>query len=418
MQEIRYAIIGYGGRGNLFGGLLRSPEIFGRVVAVAEPDPVKRERAAKEWHLPPEAVFESADALFARPRLADAVINTTMDQMHTAVALQAMAKGYHQLLEKPMATTLADCQAIERAQQRSKTVVAVCHSLRYHLVYANMKKMIDAGVVGQVMHFDHIEGVGDVHYTSSYVRGNWARRADSSFMLMTKSCHDLDLFNYLFSAECQRVASFGCLSYFTGQNKPEGASAYCLNGCPAQDRCPYHCSKIYLQDPFWRDYIFPGHSDEEVIASLRSGPFGKCVFQADNDVVDHQVVTLEYQDGLMGTFTMTAFHPGGRFTRIHGAEGLLEADLDGLTIKHTDFVSGNVSTIKVPTVPGGHGGGDYLVIKDLSHAIRQGVPEAVLTTTQQSLASHALVFAAEQARLEKRIIEIDEFLREHDASEE
>jgi len=411
MQKITYAIIGYGGRGDLFAGLLRSPEVFGQVVAVAEPDSVKRNRAAQDWNLPPEKLFNSAAELFAQPKLADAVINTTMDQMHAEVAIQAMKMGYHQLLEKPMATTLADCLAIERAQQATRTIVAVCHSLRYHLVYANIKKMIDTDAVGQVINFDHIEGVGDVHYTSSYVRGNWARSSTSSFMLMTKSCHDLDLFNYVLSAKCQRVASFGSLSYFTGKNTPAGAPVHCLAGCPEQDRCPYHCGKIYLQDQFWRNYIFPNHSDEEVVASLRTGPYGKCVFQADNDVVDHQVVALEYENAITGTFTMTAFHSGGRFTRIHGTKGMIEADLDGLTIKHTDFVSGNINDIRVPTVPGGHGGGDYLVINDLNKAIRQGSPEDVLTTVQQSLASHAVVFAAEQARRESRVIEMSEFYK-------
>jgi len=407
MQELTFAILGYGGRGSTFAQLLKEPQFGGRVVAVAEPDTDRRAAAARLWGLPEERLFHSAEELLSQPRLADALINTTMDQLHAETAIPAMQKGYHLLLEKPMAVTWEDCAAIERTQRETGVVVTVVHSLRYHLLYAALKRMIAAGRIGEVVSFDQLEGVGDVHYSSSYVRGNWANEGRSSFMLMTKSCHDIDLFSYLVGRDCKRVASFGSLTYFTRAHAPAGAPPFCLDGCPAESECPYHCAKIYLESTFWR-FVFPRKDDESVVEYLRSGRYGKCVFQTDNNVVDHQVVALEYDGGVTGTFTMTAFHPGGRLIRVHGTKGFIQGDLDGRVLTHYDFITGDKITTEIRPASGSHGGGDGLVLQSFVQAVRQGDPQAVLTTAQESLASHRIVFAAERARLEGRVVSLDE----------
>ncbi len=405
MQELTFAILGYGGRGRTFSELLTAPQYFGRVVAVAEPHPDRQAEAARLWNLPPDRVFNTAADLLAQPRLADVLINTTMDRLHAETAVPAMRLGYHLLQEKPMAVTLQDCQAIERTQRETGVVVCVVHSLRYHRLYAAVKKMIASGLIGEVMSFDQLEGVGDVHFTSSFIRGNWGNSTRSTFMLMSKSCHDVDLFSYLVARPCKRVSSFGSLAYFTRANAPQGAPERCLDGCPAAAICPYHCAKVYLDIPDWR-FVFAKRDDASVLQDLRAGPYGKCVYQTDNDVVDHQVVAFEYEGGLTGTFSVTAFHPGGRFLRVHGTKGFIQAELDSLDIVHYDFISRNINRVKVSAGNGSHGGGDALVLQSLMDAVRQGDPQAVLTTAQESLASHRVVFAAEQARLEGRVVEL------------
>ncbi len=405
MKEVTYAILGYGGRGKTFAGiLLKSPQLFGRVVAVAEPDPDKRAAAASDCGLSPAMVFACASDLLAEPRLADAIINTTMDSLHLETSIPAMKKGYHLLLEKPMAVTIGACEDIEETQRKTGVVVGVCHSLRYHDLYANIKKMIAAGVIGEVISLDQVEGIGNIHYSHSYVRGNWSRVDKSTFILMAKSCHDIDLFSYLVGKKCKRVSSFGSLTYFTEKNKPDGAPSRCLDGCTA--KCPYHSSKVYLADDTWR-YVFPRQDDASVVEYLRTGPYGRCVFQSDNDVVDHQVVNLEYEGGLTATFTMIAFHPGGRFIRLHGTKGFIEGSVEDRIIVHTDFITGNVNKVQLAPPSGeGHGGGDYLVMKSMTEAIREEDPNAVITTAQESLVSHRIVFAAERSRIEKKVIEM------------
>lgn len=410
-KRLEFAVIGCGGRGRGFAEMLKLPEYNSQVVAIAEPDQRKREIIAKLWDLSPECCFETAEAFFAQPKMADAVINTTQDQMHLATALLAVGRGYPMLLEKPMAVMLEDCRSITESAEKANLLVMVCHSLRYHSVYYTLRKLILSGRIGEVVSFDHIEGVGNIHQSFSYVRGAWGNESRSTFMLMAKCCHDIDLFQYLFERRCERVSSFGQLTYFRQENAPEGAPKYCLDGCPAERECPYHVCKVYTYQP-WRNIAFASYDDEEMMELLRTHPHGRCVFRCDNDVVDHQVASLEYEGGLTGTFTMTAFHPGGRFTRIHGTKGFIEASMYGEeNIKITDFVTGNHEIINIPLREGdGHGGGDFLVMHDFVRALRAGGnPEFVRTGVRNSFNSHKIVFAVEKARLEKRVVEIDKF---------
>ena len=407
-KEVTCAILGYGGRGRLFSETLKCIELFGKVVAVAEPDPKRRERAARENNLPADMVFAGADELLARPKLADAILNGTMDRMHVRTAVPAMEKGYAMLLEKPMASTYEDCLAIEQAQRRTGAVLAVCHSLRYLGIYGEVRRMVKEGIIGEVVSFDAIDGLRPIHQAHSFVRGNWANEARSTFMLLAKCCHDIDAVQYVLDRKCEKVSSFGKLTYFVGKNKPEGAPPRCTDGCPVEDTCEYSAVKVYLQMEEWRLWLSDG-DDETIMDLLRNGPHGRCVYQLDNDAVDHQVVAFEYEGGMTGTFTMTAFHPGGRFMRVHGTKGYLDVTVDDRTIKHTDFVSRKVNTIKMPVVKGGHGGGDYMVIGGFLDAVRKNDPSTVLTTAQESLDSHRIVFAAEKSRREKRTVSVDEF---------
>jgi predicted dehydrogenase len=268
--------------------------------------------------------------------------------------------------------------------------------------------MIAAGSIGEVISFEHLEGVEIIHQAHSFVRGNWAQAAETSFMLMTKSCHDLDLFQFLFQRDCDRISSFGSLSHFTASNKPEGAPDRCLDGCPATE-CPYHARDIYLAPKSGYRRVFALKDDASVERELREGPYGRCVYSCDNDVVDHQIVTLEYAGGMTGTFTMTAFAPAGRHTRIHGTSGMLVVDEVARRISRHDLASGEITEEELPRPPGSHGGGDYLTLLDVTDAIRAEDPKAVRTGAAESLASHTLVFAAEAARLSGQVVEIAEF---------
>jgi Predicted dehydrogenases and related proteins len=318
-----------------------------------------------------------------------------------------MKKGYHILLEKPIATTLEDCMEIERTQCEMGVVVAVCHSLRYNIFYDTIKKLIDAGDIGEIVTFDQLEGVGDIHYSSSYVRGNWGNEGRSTFMLMAKSCHDIDIFCYLVGKKCLKVSSFGGLYYFKNEHKPFNAPEYCMEGCPIESDCPYDCKKVYLQEPFWR-FVFPRKDDESVKEYLRRGPYGRCVFQCYNDVVDHQTVNFEFEGGTTGTFTMTAFNPEiNRNIRIHGTKGTIVGDLEKRVIVQRSFSTENIKTIQLPEPKtSSHGGGDALVLESMTNAIRLNDPSAVITTAQESLESHKIVFAAEESRRRGTVINI------------
>ena len=137
-----------------------------------------------------------------------------------------------------MATTEEDCLAIYEACVRARVMLAVCHVLRYTPYMSMMRELIQDGAVGKVMNIQHLEPVGWWHHAHSYVRGNWRREDESSFFLMAKACHDVDLITYMMGdVKCTQVSSFGSLQLFNAENKPAGAASRCLD-CAVEADCP------------------------------------------------------------------------------------------------------------------------------------------------------------------------------------
>ncbi len=406
-----FVLVGAGSRGHGFSNWVRDHLAPGAIKAIAEPIAERRNRIAEDHMIPAERQFETWQQLLEHPQLADAMINATMDRDHVGSAVAAMRAGYHMMMEKPLATNLADAQLIDKTRQETQRIVSVCHSLRYLPVYEKISDIIQSGMIGDVVSLDQLEAVEHIHQSHSFVRGNWANEGRSTFMLLAKSCHDIDIIASLIPAKCERVSSFGSLSFFRPQHAPVGAPAYCVDGCPAEDICPYHSMKVYGPHSGWRHSAGTnGLSREESRILLRQSPYGKCVFQTDNDVVDHQVVAMEFAGGITATFTMTAFTPyGGRFLRIHGTKGYLESRTEDRAVDVWEFWRGNQKTrYELPEEVGGHGGGDDRVMANFVSAIQSEDATLVRTSTAESLRTHTIAFAAEQSRREQRQIEISE----------
>jgi predicted dehydrogenase len=401
-------VLGAGERGSIFGDLLAELATRAEVVAVAEPRAEHRERFAARHDLPAEAVFETWQEFTAVKRECDAVVVATMDRDHLGPAIASLAHGYDLLLEKPMAASLDECAALAHAQQSGTAIVAVCHSLRYHRGFRKVKELVAAGAIGEVVNVDQLEQIAYFHFAHSYVRGNWGNAGRATPLLLAKSCHDLDYIAWLVDRPCRRVASFGSLTHFTPANAPPGASTRCLDGCAAEPACTYSAVRQYVQADrtAWPARVISvDHSREAHLAAIAEGPYGRCVYRADNDVVDHQVAILEFEGGATATLTVTAFTQGqGRRVRVHGTRGELAFDERTITLR--TFADGDVTTIVPAPEPGPHGGGDMRVLAAWLEAIRWRDPELVTTDALASLDTHLIGFAAEQARLQGNVVEL------------
>ncbi|RYG25494.1 Gfo/Idh/MocA family oxidoreductase [bacterium] len=408
-RPLSFVLLGAGGRGRMFSQWLHDHVGPGAVVAVAEPNPLRREAICAEHGIPTDRCFSSWQELLAQPRLADVAINTTMDREHLTSAIAAMQGGYHMLLEKPMATNLDDCVEIDRVRRETGRIVSVCHSLRYHALYEEVRRVLRSGAIGDIVSLDQLEGVEHVHQSHSFVRGNWGNEERSTFMLLAKSCHDLDIIADLVDLPCERVSSYGSLKYFREENAPAGAPEYCVQGCPVAAKCPYYAPKVYGNPNGWASHAgLSGLDHRQLLKVLETSPFGRCVFRTDNDVVDHQVVAMEFEGGVTATFTMTAFTPfQDRVLRIHGTKGYLEARVGKRTLDVWEFWEGNRHTrIELPEAEGAHGGADAQVMRRLIEAIQLEDPSSVTTSTYASLQSHAIVFAAERSRRTGQAVEL------------
>jgi predicted dehydrogenase len=385
------------------------------VVAVAEPNESRRDAIAEMFHLAPDRCFPTWQDMLQGPRLADVLIDTTMDPDHFESAVMAMRAGYHLLLEKPMATTLAECAQIEAIRRETKRIVSVCHSLRYHSVFSEVRRILRAGIIGDIVSLDQLEAVEIVHQSHSFVRGNWGNEGRSTYMLLAKSCHDIDIIADLIDRPCKSVSSYGDLSYFKAENAPAGAPERCTDGCPVESTCPFNAIDVYSSGKWWAQHAgLRDLSRPEFLKALQTSPYGKCVFRTDNDVVDHQVVAMQFEGGATATFTMTAFTPfGGRYVRIHGTKGYIEARTEQGTIDLYEFWGNNRhSHIVLEERDGDHGGADADVIRNLIQAIEMGDPGSVLTTTSESFRTFAIVEAAEKSRRQGKPFDPRDLARE------
>ena len=409
-KPVTLAVIGAGSRGVGYAAYATLFPEKAKIVAVADPDPIRRQMFIDAHNLSPEQCFNSWQDFAAKPKMADAVIISTQDAMHEAPAVACAALGYDILLEKPMAPTAESCRRIVKAVKDAGVLFAVCHVLRYTRYTEILKQIIDSGRIGDIASIQHLEPVGYWHQAHSFVRGKWRNEAESSFMLLAKSCHDLDWLRGIIGKSCKRIQSFGSLRHFKASEKPAGSADRCLD-CPAaiESRCPYSALKIYFRDRYDKDLkawpvnvLTPDVSEKGLMEALKTGPYGRCVYACDNDVVDNQVVNMEFEDGVTCSMTMTAFNfHSGRFTRIFGTRGMI--DTDSSIIKINDFASETTEVIdtKVANDGGilsGHGGGDFGLMQAFVRAVAERDQSCIHSGTDESLESHLMVFAAEKSR--------------------
>jgi predicted dehydrogenase len=461
IERVNAVLIGAGQRGaEAFAPYaLQNPDRL-RFVAVAEPDAARRTAFAEQYQIPIEHRFESWEPLLEKPALAESALVCTQDWLHTGPALAALQAGYHVLLEKPMAPTPAECRSLVEQAARCGRQLHVAHVLRYTKHFQRMREILRSGILGEIVNVSHRENVSWWHMAHSYVRGNWANSVQSNPMILAKCCHDFDILIWLLDRKCRRLSSFGSLAHFRPDKAPPGVPDCCLDGCPVQDTCPYYAPFIYVDLlPLWRSFAatappLPGllarvqerapgllkllshiapplrqvvdyggwprsvvaqtPTLENLLEALKHGPYGRCVYRCDNDVVDNQVVAMQFEDDLSVTLTMQGHsHIEGRTTLIEGSRGMLQAHfgVGGAWIEVNQHRNDRRTTYDTSAALGaGHGGGDHALLEAFLRSVI-GDGKDALSLAEQALESHLLAFAAETARLEGKVIDMEEFRR-------
>lgn len=416
-------VVGSGRRGRIYSRFaLEHPDRL-RIVAYCDPSASRRAAFARE-HPGARPIDASYEAL-TREDVdgASLALVCTPDREHEGAVVRLAGFGLHILCEKPMGVTREGCRRIARACSEAGVMLAVCHVMRYTPANRLVHSLIAGGAVGQVVNVQLLEPVGFAHFAHSYVRGNWRSAAESSFALLAKSCHDLDILRWWARAagasRAVRVESLGGLVHFTRDRKPAaaGAATRCMD-CAHEPDCAYSARRIYL-DAVRRDGPTARFCDvltdevpdvENIAEALRVGPYGACVYECPNDVADNQTVTMRFDNGLLCTFLMTAFTEAvcQRETRVFGSRGEIRATgsdrvevFDFVTRETTDH-SASLERPPAGTRLTGHGGADWFMMDAVVRAVARGDPSLISTGPADALASHELVFRAEEYRLAER----------------
>jgi len=391
------------------------------IVAIAEPDPIRRNRYAERFEIDESHCFESADALAAAGKLADVAINGTMDEIHVETTVPLLDAGYDVLLEKPIAPSKEQLAILEDAVQRTGRKVVICHVLRYAPFYVAIKERVANGEIGDIMHIHTTENVSYHHMAVAFIRGKW-NREEINPMLLAKCCHDLDLICWMKSGiQPKKVASFGGRHFFTSDNAPEGASSHCID-CEIERGCDYSALRHHVDNGWWPFYALAGdvnyesgveNSDEEKRIHVGQSEYGRCVWHCDNNVVDRQSVIVEFEDGCVATHDMvTNSAKGVRRIQITGTKGEIYGDMIGgsIVLSKPGAVTGEetiVEDIHIDLSGDLHGGGDLRLVADFLSVVRGDGGSISTTSLSDSINSHLIAYAADIAMREERVVSID-----------
>jgi predicted dehydrogenase len=422
-KPITAIIVGAGHRAFVYSELAKTnPEML-KIVGVADPNPVRRKKAMEYFGFGEDMCFESAEELAKKGRLADTVINGTMDEQHLETAIPLLNCGYDMLLEKPFAVNEDEMWQIVNCAKKNDAKVMICHVLRYTPFYYSIKERVASGELGEIINIQTTEHVSYHHLSTSYIRGKWANSEKChTTMLLAKCCHDLDIMMWLMSETkpCS-ISSYGSKFQFKPENAPEGAGTICMKDCPHVDTCNFSTKRLYIDHPDrWSFYVWDAleHIEnptiEDKIALMKSdNPYARCIYKCDNDVVDHQSVLVNFESGATGTHNMV----GGsaeprRYIHIVGTKGELfgnfedskytvlkinpspdahneECDVEEVDLRVTGDMVGAY---------GGHGGGDERLAADFVKFVRGEDPSLACTSVFDSVAGHLSVYLADKSR--------------------
>ncbi len=419
---ITAVIVGAGHRAIIYAKLaLQKPELL-KIVGVADPDPIRRRKTRELFGFPEENCFADAQSLAAVPKLADAVINGTMDQQHVETAIPLLEKGYDMLLEKPFATNEAEMRRLVDCVRKNGNKVMICHVLRYTPFYLSIKERVAKGEIGDILNIQMNEHVSYHHLSTSYVRGKWANSDEChTSMLLAKCCHDIDLMMWMM-AETKPVAvcSFGSKFQFKPENAPKQAGTRCLVDCPLVETCRYSAKRLYLDQPErWAFYIWdklegidnPTEADRVNLLKGDSN-YGRCIYKCNNNVVDHQSVLVNFASGATGTHNMVGgaskserrIHLIGTLGEIYGdfeeskfyVSKIHPTKTDEKIVEEVDLhVFGDMVGAY-----GGHGGGDERLAEDFVNFLQGGETSLACTSIFDSVAGHLCVYLADRSREE------------------
>ena len=404
------AIIGVGARGgDVYGTLMsREPNKY-KIVSLCDLKQDRLDRFSKEFGVDTADCFIYEEDFFKKKR-ADILIIATQDKDHVRHCMKAFELGYDVLLEKPITDDIEECHKLLECQKKNGNKALVCHVLRYSPTFLKVAEILDSGAIGRLVAINSLERVAYWHQAHSFVRGNWRNTKDSAPMILAKCCHDLDLLQYYAKSKCVSVSSVGDLTFFTPENAPDGAAKRCTE-CKYMDTCPYSAKRIYIDrweaagSPVDRwPYNIAANiplSKEGILSSISENAYGRCVFHCDNNVVDHQMVQMTFENGVKVSHTMTAFTAGsGRRMHFIGTLGEMIFDDAADPFLTVSVFGGETTTFKAGDVNDalgyGHGGGDYFLVQNL-YELLSGRGEST-TSLEASLESHLIGAYAEESR--------------------
>jgi predicted dehydrogenase len=359
MGEVGVAIIGASMRSMfMFEYLKRHPE-DGFIAGIYDTTATRSRYLLDRYQAGDAVIYESLDQAVSDPRVGVVFVGTP-DNVHAEPAVAALRAAKHVYCEKPLATTLVDCDAIAAAATGSKTVFYVGMNLRHGAMHRAMHGIVTRGQLGKVLTIE----TNEYYYNARTYFRRWNRlRKFGGGLWITKSCHDFDILNWMAGGKPIRVFATANLSYY----KPIPKAGRNCRECQLRETCPDCYQTNPPERPEWDELA---RLTEEVTGVPRD----LCPYTSDKDTFDNGIAVVEYDNDIRATHTVTCLSARTtRQIRIVGTEGAAEGDMERgiITVspRHTaDKITYDVraSTTDV------HGGADNAILRDFFRCCRTG----------------------------------------------
>lgn len=374
MKKVGVGMIGCGGMGrSLTDKLLKKSDAI-ELRAICDPDKRSVKKTLETFSSDAKVYSDYRDLV--RDANVDWVMIASWNCYHREHTIAAFKAGKDVFCQKPLATNLADCVAMKKAQERSGRQFNIGFTLRYSPHYRKIRELVSSGKIGDIISLEFNETLDFNH--GGYIMGDWRRRREyAGTHLLEKCCHDIDLVNWMVGTKAARVASFGGLNFFVPENKKYIRRI----GKDSAGRQAYR--------------TWPG--------LIKQNPF-----TSDKDIVDNQVAIIEFENNVRASFhaNCNTAIPERRMY-ICGTEGTIQSNvLSGeLSFKRIGFdtVKEQIDT----KVSGGHGGGDDVLAQELKESMLEGrMPSSTL---EDGLKSAITCFAIDKAMDSGRIVDVAPF---------
>ena len=433
MKKMKVVVVGCGDRACVYANEGVNTLKCMEVVAAVDPNPERLKYMQKNLGVAEGACYFNMEDVLKQGKIADCVINGTMDDLHLSTAIPFLKQGYDMLLEKPLTNNAADLLYLKKTADENGCQLMTCHVLRYAPFYYRIKELINDGIIGEIVNIDTSERVGATHSSYSYVRGKWKSEKEcGSSLLLAKCCHDTDMLCWLNNAtEPEEVSSYAERRHFIPERAPKGAGTRCLVDCPEEIRknCIYDVQSMYLDNCImpWYPWQCTGKNyedvtEEEKVESLKTyNPHGVCIYKAGGDIVDRQVLAVRFKNGSVATHTVVlgAMKPG-RSIWITGTKGEIEGNAEDGTLylrkyskENSLFQEEKLEFMDRKGETGGHFGGDKALVHDFCNLLQGGEKSISCTSIEDSINGHLLVYAADKSAQSKAAVQIAAMLTEN-----
>ena len=379
-------------------------------------------KKAKEFGVEVKAYAAEDFKLMIAETKPDCVIVTTRDSSHDDYICMALELGCDVITEKPMTTDEKKCKRILDTQKKTGRKVTVTFNYRYSPPRTQLKELLAAGVIGEVLSVN-FQWLLDTRHGADYFR-RWHRNKENSGGLMVhKSTHHFDLVNWWLSTVPETVYASGRRAFYL----PETADRYGLKNrgercheCAESSRCPFFLDMAgneSLKELYLDNETYDGY--------LRD----RCVFSDEIDIEDSMSLVVNYRNGAVLNYSLNTFMPWeGYMISFNGSRGRIEHKCEETVYVNADgSVPGALKEegswtrvyshwkpsyeVDLWKSDGGHGGADPLMLKYIFDPDSQPEDKYLRASDQRAGAWSIMTgIAANRSMLENKPIRVEDLL--------